>query len=244
MELARAYVWTATLGGSEGSPPGYDRFLSLRDDSSASQPSRSERTRPATIIDGVSSAELVGQIRSGDHAALTAVYTRFYDPLWRFAAALTGSADDAQEATQDVFVSIWERRATFDVTGDIEAYLYAAVRYRARQIGRKVRTRDDAAAMVMAERDTMVPGLGATPASPDEVATAAEITHAVLQALEALPERTRAALFLRWEQGHTLDDIGHILGISAPAVHKLIVRAQQRLLPLLAKYRDVRGDPE
>jgi DNA-directed RNA polymerase specialized sigma24 family protein len=60
------------------------------------------------------------------HAALLAFGTRY-----------VGDAARAEELVQDVFFTLWERRAEWIVTGTVPAYLFSAVRSRALNVRRR-----------------------------------------------------------------------------------------------------------
>ncbi|WP_353267545.1 sigma factor, partial [Gemmatimonas sp.] len=48
--------------------------------------------------------------------------------LLAFGTRYVGDAARAEELVQDVFFTLWERRAEWIVTGSVPAYLFAAVR--------------------------------------------------------------------------------------------------------------------
>jgi RNA polymerase sigma factor (sigma-70 family) len=187
-------------------------------------------------IAGLSSAELLTAIKNGDRDAFSALYVATFERLWRFAAAVRGAPDIAQEVVQEIFLALWARRHVLDIHSDIEIYLFTAVRNRVRKVARHddvVRAVESAASLDHAFLD-VVPRSAPT---PDRDAVSAEIRRAVGAALATVSERDRAALLLRWEEGRTYEEIGQILGISAMGAHKMVTRAGTIVRTLLDQYR-------
>src|SRR6476659_10374193 len=51
---------------------------------------------------------------AGDDAAIRALYGRFGRPVYTLGLRLLGSAEAAEELTQDVFLAAWRKAARFD----------------------------------------------------------------------------------------------------------------------------------
>jgi len=199
----------------------------------AESAARDPRNGPATTIDGMSSDTIVARIRMGDREAFSALYLAFRDRLWRLAATLGESPDLAQEMVQELFLALWQRRATLVVRDDIAVYLLSAVRHRVYKATRHARVvarfRDVAA------RDMSMPNDGG-PFDAD--VDADTLRRAIADALETVTARERAAVLLRWSEGRTYEEIGVVLGVSAMGAHKMVTRALARVRPLLERFRD------
>jgi RNA polymerase sigma-70 factor (ECF subfamily) len=72
-------------------------------------------------------------------------------------------------------------------------------------------------------------------ASAEEQIEAAERQRTLIQAMQALPERQRAAMTLVYDEGLSGAEAGRVLGLSAKAIERLLARARlalrNRLLP-------------
>jgi RNA polymerase sigma-70 factor (ECF subfamily) len=71
---------------------------------------------------------LLEQIRASDVAAFEQLFRRYAEPLYDCAYGYVGSRDVAQEVVQQLFVTLWERRRVWQVSGTVVTYLYRAVR--------------------------------------------------------------------------------------------------------------------
>ena len=76
----------------------------------------------------LSDLELLIFLRSGNEAAFTEIYNRFSGVLYLHARHMLHNRDEARDVIQEVFTSIWNRRAELDLTVSLNAYLYRSVR--------------------------------------------------------------------------------------------------------------------
>jgi RNA polymerase sigma-70 factor (ECF subfamily) len=139
-------------------------------------------------------------------AAFRRLFDLHFEELHRFAYRYVRSNETAKDLVQEAFLRLWRQRAQVDVGGPTaRSYLCTVVRYQAldRLRHRRVeeRWRNDNADPLMA-------------ADPDEEFTANEIATAIQRAVEALPERQRQVLQIRWQQQASYDEIAETLGIS------------------------------
>ena len=78
-----------------------------------------------------SEGELATAFADGADWALRAVYDRYGGLIYRIALRSLANRSDAEEVTQQTFISAWQGRATFDPTrGSIAGWLVAIVRRR------------------------------------------------------------------------------------------------------------------
>ena len=67
--------------------------------------------------------------------------------------------------------------------------------------------------------------------------TAPEIRDgSVLEAVNRLPDRYRAVIYLFYYEGYQAAQIGRILGIPTPTVHTRLARGREKLKPFLEEY--------
>ena len=58
--------------------------------------------------------QLVADLLLGDEEAIRVVYRRYARPVYSLGLRLLGSAEAAEELTQDVFLTAWRKAARFD----------------------------------------------------------------------------------------------------------------------------------
>jgi RNA polymerase sigma-70 factor, ECF subfamily len=142
----------------------------------------------------------------GDDAALTDVYDQYSSFVYGLAARVIGDHRAAEDVTQDVFVSIWERPETFDPSrGSLRTWLGTlahrrAVDYVRREEARRRRSQREAARSVSAP-------------DVDEMAMALVTAEKVREALEVLPPEQRDPIQLAYFGGKTYREVGLALEI-------------------------------
>jgi len=64
-----------------------------------------------------------------EHAAFKIIYDRYWESLYRKAVARLGDTENAQDAVQEVFISLWRNRHTIQIEETLAPYLFTALKY-------------------------------------------------------------------------------------------------------------------
>ncbi|SHE55498.1 RNA polymerase sigma factor [Pedobacter caeni] len=83
------------------------------------------------LTNSYSDKELCELLKSNDESAFSAIYDRYWAKVYRNAMRILGCESDAEDVVQEVFESIWKRRATLEIQGALPNYLFSAARYMA-----------------------------------------------------------------------------------------------------------------
>lgn len=178
----------------------------------------------------------VERIREGDRAAFEALFRAYVEKLCAFAERYVRSSETAQDIVQEVFLRVWKRRHSLRAQGSIKSYLYTAVRHQAldhlkhRQVVARHAEQAQALDAQIREQETV-----ASPA-PMEHLCHKELSEAIREAIEQLPERRRLVFVLSREHGLTYKEIAHTLGISVSTVETQMRRAFKALRRSLAAH--------
>lgn len=141
---------------------------------------------------------------------LEELYRRRYAHFVRVATAITGDADSGRDAVQSGFAQAVRRRRSFRGTGPLEAWVWRIVVNEARRVRR---TEPPAAA-------TSDPASSNGHASDD---------LGVRAWIAALPERQRAAVFLRYYADLEYGAIAELLGVEVGTVSATLSAAHATL---------------
>ncbi|WP_162242692.1 sigma-70 family RNA polymerase sigma factor [Cellulomonas sp. Leaf395] len=169
-------------------------------------------------------AELIATARSGDAAAIGALYERHAGAAWVVARQYSDSPTDADDVVADSFAAVFgaiERGKGPESA--FRAYLFTVVRRVAglrREKNRRVRPTDDIAVL---EAGTALAG------TAEEPALAGFERGVVARAFHSLPERWQAVLWHTEVEGLTPAEIAPILGLTANGVAALAYRAREGL---------------
>jgi RNA polymerase sigma-70 factor (ECF subfamily) len=80
---------------------------------------------PFSVIEPL---ELVARTRAGDDGAFASLVAVYQPRVFRWALALTGDQDEAEDVTQEVFVRVYRKLASFRGDGPLDAWLYRITR--------------------------------------------------------------------------------------------------------------------
>ena len=224
---------------------------------------------PATMASGLrdgtrseapdEDAWLARRAAAGDGAAFGTLYDRYERRAYRVCHRITGSRDDAADATQETFVRVLERLPSLaDRELDFCAYLFAAARNASYDA--IARRRRAAPAAEIPESAIPVCAGGSEHDGPEHRALLGAHQEQIRAANDSLPPRQREVLALRELEELSYDQIAAIMGMNRNSVAQLLSRARiglrdglrrtalasiaaaspdcERALPLLSMRRD------
>lgn len=72
--------------------------------------------------------QLVVLLRQGDRNAFDELYYRYVQRLLAFSRHYIKDKDEAEEAVQEIFIRIWEKRKSLDESRSFKAYLFQSIK--------------------------------------------------------------------------------------------------------------------
>lgn len=179
----------------------------------------------STAHDQPSDATLLARLAADDASALDALLARYWAPLNAFLSRMTGSAEAAEDAAQETFCRLWERRRSWRIEGSVRGLLFRLARNIAISEHRHLRA-EDRAAEAAAEH---TPRYHSVPELPD-----AELRAALERAIAALPPRRREVFLLRVVHDLSYKEIATAMGTSPQTVANQLSHALAFLRRALA----------
>jgi RNA polymerase sigma-70 factor (ECF subfamily) len=170
--------------------------------------------------------EVRERVTAGDDTALGEVYDQYASFVYGLAVRVIGDTRAAEDVSQDVFVSFWERPAGFDpARGSLRTWLGTLTHRRAvdhvrREEARRRRT-ERAARRTVAAPDV------------EEMATALLTAERVRAALDLLPPDQRRAIQLAYFGGKTYRQVAETLGIPEGTAKSRLRLALRRIAAAL-----------
>ncbi len=201
----------------------------MRASTAADQGAHGPRPPPQA---GDTDAALVARARSGDLGAFERLVRRHQRPVYRLALRILDDPRDAEDVTQDVFVTAWRRMATVRDGAAIRAWLYRTTTNRCLNA---VRSRSLAPPLEPWEAG----GRLASPdsASPERQAQTEQCLAALRAAVRRLPPNQRACWVLREVEELSYAEIAKIIGATPHAVRGRISRARAKLAEEMQGWR-------
>ncbi len=177
---------------------------------------------------------IVASIRQGDHVAFAALFKTFAPLLYRIAFSYLRSDATAKDIVQDIMFSFWKNRQTLIITETLHAYLTSATRKRALKVLVSTSRSDKYVEAYSWEDD--IPGMGQHTDDPERQVETNDVTVAIIDAVEKLPERYRRVLMLRATEQLSYPEIAELLGLPLKTVKTQARRGMERLQRVLARY--------
>jgi len=173
----------------------------------------------STVADRSEQTALVAALRRGDAEALRDAYVRYGPAVYRIAYRLLGSAADAEDVLQDVFVGLPEALRAYDVRVSFEGWLRrVAARTALMRLRGQRRRREEPL----------------EPLSEPAVSARDDVDRVALErAIAALPDTLRSVFVLKEIEGYAHADVAELLGISVGAAEVRLHRAKRELRRML-----------
>lgn len=163
---------------------------------------------------------ILKQVIEGDTVAFARLYGYYRTPALRFCTSLLKDAEDAENMVHDVFIKLWERRATINPALNFNAYLFTCLRNLAFDHLKQVEK-----SQLLKQRY-----VERMQALHDEPADDQEARFQVLQlAINSLSDKRKLILRMNVEDGKSYQEIAEVLRISKNTVKNQLVRAKQLL---------------
>ena len=164
---------------------------------------------------------LVERVRNGDPGALAELFHAHSRTVHRVAYRITGSAADADDVLQDVFLALPEALGNYDEAGNLEGWIKGIAVRRSLMALRKEKHR----------REVSLSGMQYAP-RPDGPEPMVDRV-ALERALEDLPDPLKVVFVLKEIEGYSHDEIGEMLGIGTAGSTTKLHRARKSLRELL-----------
>lgn len=168
--------------------------------------------------------QLVRRAIRGDMDAFGDIVERYRLPVLRTAHGIVGSADEAEDVAQQVFVKAWQALETFQPGGSLGSWLYRITVNAAIDATRKRRPQ--------VALDDIAP-----PRSDQHIERSvldAEEAERVRRAVRNLPPASRAALVLREYEQLSYAEIAEVLNVPIGTVMSRLHYARQSLKEALS----------
>ena len=192
-------------------------------------------------------ADLLARAQAGDGDAFAQLVDPYRRELQVHCYRFLGSAQDAEDALQDTWLSAWQGLAGFEGRASVRTWLYRVATSRCLDVLRSARRRPPVSAppagleppgptrlgeLLWLEPypDVLLEGLPDSAPGPEARYEAREsISLAFITALQLLPPRQRAAIILRDVLGFHASEAARILDTTQESVTSALKRARAAL---------------
>ena len=166
-------------------------------------------------------SKLVHDARSGDKEAVGVLYDTFVDAVYRFVYFRVSTREDAQDLTEETFVSIFEHIGTYNERGlPFEAWVYRITRNKIIDYYRSKKK------TVSLEESADYPDEKQNPERETERQLTKEY---IMDCVRHLPESYQEIIILKYIEDKTNEEISELLDKPLAHVRVLQSRAVQKL---------------
>ena len=173
--------------------------------------------------------QLVAGFVAGDHGCFRQLFCKYQDKIYIFCLGLVRRQDLAEEATADVFIRLWKRRAAVDPERPLSALLHKIARDTAFNYLKKIAS-DQRLAEAYAEHYPLI-----THHDGGQQLIDREQSQLIQQTIHLLPPVRRRIFILHYYQGVGNGMIADLLRISPHTVKSQLVKARHFLRERLAE---------
>lgn len=174
---------------------------------------------------------LINRCLRGDELAYGALYDQYASMIYRLTYGLLQHREDAEEVLQDSFEYAFRKLGNYDANkSSFKTWLYqiaiSRCRNKRRRKWRPTFSLSQLSGPELTDRDTP---------TPDDVMHLTDKQRIVWQALHQLSTKLRETAVLRYYDGLTYGEIGHILGIPEKTAESRMRLAHKSLRTILQK---------
>ncbi|MBC6605854.1 sigma-70 family RNA polymerase sigma factor [Hymenobacter sp. BT188] len=171
---------------------------------------------------------LVTALEADDTKAFTEIYERYWQRVYVLAQRKLGSAADAEEVVQDLFVALWQKRATTRI-GKLNVYLFTAVKYKIIDCIRVRVGHDNYVAFA-------TPRFATVDRTTEDTIGATDLSAALAASVGSLPINSQAVFRLSREEYQSVPEIALQLNLAPKTVEYHLTRSLRFLRNRLKEF--------
>lgn len=167
--------------------------------------------------------ELILLLQQGDESAFEAILRLYEKKVYTLCRRMCGNDEDAQEAAQDAFLSLWRSAKSFRGDASLSTWLYRLATNacidllrRNKRGGERVSLDDEETTLELVDESPL----------PEQALERKETQRLINEALAALPEDYRAILLLREAEGLSYAEIAEAMHMELGTVKSRISRGR------------------
>lgn len=186
-------------------------------------------------MENLSDAQLVSGYLRGDKEALQILISRYLKQVYSFVYRNVGNARDAEDITQETFVKVWRNLKKFNQEKKFKTWIFKIAQNTCFDFFRKKKP-VPFSEFENEEGDNTIAETVADPAPlPEEIFDRENLAQELSAAIETLPPKYRAVLFLHYNDHLTFQEIAELLGEPLDTVKSRHRRAVIALRKILVK---------
>lgn len=159
----------------------------------------------------LSDFDLISLIKTDDHVAYRELFFRYTGVLYTHAYLKLQDREEARDAVQEVFSTLWSKRSSLDFQSNVSGYLYSSVRNRVLNILSRNKTKSNYIASLSDYRKNYSD-------ETDHLTRTNQLQALIDKEMKNMPEKMREVFSLSRNHQLSHREIAEKLGISEHTV--------------------------
>lgn len=168
----------------------------------------------------------------GDQEAFANLVKAYQGPVYNLAYRMLGNEEEAQDATQEVFLRAFTRLHTYDTTRKFSSWILSVASHYCVD---RLRRRRPTVSMEETQGTRWIPD---REPHPEEQALRHQRDHTIRELLAELPPQYRLVIVLRYWQDMSYEEIAEVTQSTTSAVKSRLHRARQEMAKKLQAVQD------
>ena len=175
---------------------------------------------------------LFSKIANGDQTAFRQFFDLYNKGLFTFVYSLTHSKVEAEEVVQDIFLKLWDTRATLTAIDYPKTYVFRMARNRTLDLLAKIGTDQKFI-------NHLWTNIRQSVEYTEQILQAKESQKLIREAIAELSEKKQKIVELSREQGLSHDEIANLLGLSKQTIKNNLSEALKQIKVYLDQHSHV-----
>ena len=172
---------------------------------------------------------LLDRLCKDDPEAFESLFQQYHTRIYAFSLRLMGSASDAEDIVQNVFLAVWGQRKSLQVKISISSYLFGVARHMVYEAIRRKLQKDVLEEYYLKQNQEYA-------FVTEEDVLGNELREKLQNLLKEMPQRRREIFLMNRQDGYSYLEIAQKLGISENTVDTQIRHALNFLRKKLFEY--------
>ncbi len=171
--------------------------------------------------DNIVTSDVLRRLREGDHESFEQIYLHWRKPIHKFVFNLTGTEEDADDITQEIFAVLWNYRERIDPDKNIRSFLFLVARrviYKSNRANRIRKRYADSLWMDEIDNSTSY-----------DIVVEKEMELLKQALLRRMPPGQRKIFEMSHNEGLSAEEIAERLGIKRESVYNQLSKARKTI---------------
>jgi RNA polymerase sigma-70 factor (ECF subfamily) len=155
--------------------------------------------------------QLIASLIKGNRSAFKTIFELYEKRLYYFLYSITKSDYASEEILQEVFIKIWTKKETIDVSQSFDAFIFTIARNSAYNYLRSIACQESL-------KKEYYKNISSVNEETENSILLAEYEDLVNDILENIPTQKRSIFILSKQQGKSNEEIANLLGITQKTV--------------------------